>query len=266
MLSSTPDHNFSRASQQASYSASQLFGLSPRPSSPSPVASPSELLRIIQSPSKDLPQTEKTTNKRVSGTKSTLDGDTPENKPKRGRKKKATDEKQIILKDPEPSSLEQKDNAPKKTTKPRAKRAGTESKSGGTKNKTLTGRVSKSSAVESSLQKDTAKGQQDVWETYGLQLEEATKRRRDWTPPPNDSTGLSGNGSANGRGSPETTPTRDFTGLLSGYEFTGLTDAQPNMQPVEAGDGPTKRRRIEVQCSLHGYRFLNWINSMLTFL
>lgn len=253
VLSSSPDHSFSRPSQQAPYNALQLFGFSLRPSSPSPVASPSELLRIIQSPSKDPPQSEKTTKKRVTGSKSTLSEDVPENKPKRGRKK-ATGEKQTSLKDPETASLEQKDNAPKKTTKPRTKRTGTEGKSGGNKNKTLTGRVSKSSALESSLPKDTTKGQQDFCGTVDLQLEEATRRRLDWTPPPKNSTGLNGNGGA--RGSPESTPTRDFNNLLSGYGFTGLTDAHTNMQPVEGGEGPTKRRRIEVQYSLHGHRFL----------
>lgn len=248
VLSSTPDHSFSRAPQQASYSATHIFGLSPRPSSPSPVASPSELFRSIQSPTKDLSRTAKTANRRVTG-KSTLDGNTPENKPKRGRKK-TTDEKQTVLKDPESTSLERKDNAPKKTTKPRAKRAGAEGKPGGSKNKTLTGRVSKLSNSQTLSQKDITKGQDD-WEAGGLQLDEATKRRLDWTPP-KDSTGFGGNGSA--RGSLESTPTRGLNNFLSGYEFTGTTDPQANMQPVEAGDGPTKRRRIEVQ--YYGHSFL----------
>lgn len=248
VLSSSPDHSFPRASQQAPYSATHLFGLSPRPSSPSPVASPSELLQAIQCPTKDLPQTAKTTSKRSTG-KSTLDAITPENKPKRDRKK-ATEAKQAILGDSESTSLEQKDNAPKKTPKPRAKCAGAEGKPGANKNKTLTGRVSKSSVLQSSLEKNTTKGQND-WETGGLQLEEPTRRRLDWTPP-KDSTGFSGNGSTGG--SPESTPTRELNNFLSGYGFTGFANPQTNMQPVEAGDGPTKRRRIEVQS--YGHWFL----------
>ena len=255
VLSSTPDHESSRTSQQIPYNAARLFGLSPGPASPPPLASPSELFRSIQSPTNQPQQvTEKGAKKKATGKQVTyesrLDGNVVEGKPRRGRKK-AVNGSQTILGDSGPTALGSRDNAQKKGTKTRTKCTGTENKRGGDKNHTLTGRVVKaksvqtnpdakalkSSSLQSLSQRDTTK-ELDDWGSNRLQLEEATKRRLFWTPPKD--TGST-------RESPKSIPARDFSNFLSGYGFTGTMGSQTNSQTVDGGDGPTKRRRIEVQ-------------------
>lgn len=259
VLSSTPDHNSLRTPQQIPYNPQKLFGLSPRASSPPPLESPSELFRNLQNLPDEPPQdTEKQapkkTTKRATN-KSKLSAEITEDTSKRG-KKKAGDERQAVLGDLEPTTLESKDNAPKKVPKPRAKRSDAGKKRGESKNKTLTGRVSKSSSAEtqqvgtntskSSSQKDTTKDLDD-WRRDGLQLEEATKRRLDWTPTKDSSqqvVELESGGDAEGSQKPA--PARNLSNLLSGYSYTGSASSQASNQTTEEC-GPTKRRRIEVR-------------------
>lgn len=259
VLSSTPDHNSLRTPQQIPYNAQKLFGFSPRPSSPPPLESPSELFRNLQNPPDGPPQdTEKQapkkTTKRATN-KSKLSAEITEDTSKHG-KKKAGDERQEVLGDLEPTTLESKDNAPKKVPKPRAKRSDAGKKRGESKNKTLTGRVSKSSSAEtqqvgtntskSSSQKDTTKDLDD-WRHNGLQLKKSTKRRLDWTPTKDSSqqvVELESNGDAESSQKPA--PARNLSNLLSGYSYTGSASSQASNQITEE-DGPTKRRRIEVR-------------------
>lgn len=253
VLSSTPDH---RTPQQIPYNPQKLFGFSPRASSPPPLASPSELFRNLQNPPDEPPQdTEKPAPKTTKRTtnKSKLSADITEDKLKRGRKKVA-DERQAVLGDLEPTTLESKDNAPKKDPKLRAKRSDAGKKRGESKNKTLTGKVSKSGSVDtqqvgtntskSSSQKDVAKGLND-WGANGLQLEEATKRRLDWTPT-KDSSQQVVELESDAEGSQKPAPARNLSNLLSGYGFTGNVSSQTSNQTTE-DSGPTKRRRIEVR-------------------
>lgn len=188
--------------------------------------------------------------------KSRVDGNVLEGKPKRGRKK-AIDGLQAILGDSEPTTLKSKDNVPKKATKTRIKRTDNEKKRGGNKNKILTGNIVKTNSVQANPDAKALKSSSsrslsprgttrelDNWEANGLQLEEATKRRLDWTPS-KDTACLEGDGSTGG--SSKSIPTHDFSNFLSGYGFTGTMSSQANTKAVDGGDGPTKRRRIEVQ-------------------
>lgn len=256
VLSSTPDHNSLRTPQQIPYNAQKLFGFSPRPSSPPPLESPSELFRNIQNRSDEPPQdTEKQapkkTTKRATN-KSKLSAEITEDTSKRSKK----DERQAVLGDLEPTALESKDNAPKKVPKPRARRSGDGKKRGESKNKTLAGKVSKSSRAETqqvgtnaskpSSQKDTTKDLDD-WRRDGLQLEEATKRRLDWTPTKDSSQQVVELGSdGDAEGSQKPAPARNLSNVLSGYSYTGSASSQASNQQTEDG-GPTKRRRIEVR-------------------
>lgn len=264
VLSSTPDQSCSRTPQQIPYDPKKLFGFSPQLSSPGSLASPSELIRNLPTPTNEPPRDtgkkprKKTTNKSTAGN-SKFNGNATEDKPKRGRKK-LVDQLQTVLGDSEPSALESKDNASKKGLKTRTKRTDTEKNRGGPKNKTLTGRVSKAnsapplpdtksvkpSSSKSSSQKDETKEIHN-WETTGLQLEEATKRRLDWTPPKDGAKQPVELGSDNNEGGTHrSAPSQNFSNLLSGFGFTGSACSRPSVQTSEENGGPTKRRRIEV--------------------
>lgn len=268
VLSSTPDHNSLRTPQQIPYNAQKLFGFSPRAASPPPLESPSELFRNLKNPPDEPPQVTvkqapKKTTKRATN-KSNLSAEITEDTPKSG-KKKAGDERQAVLGNLEPTTLESKDNASKKVPKPRAKRSDDAGKKRGeSKNKTLTGKVSKSSSAEiqqvgantskPSSQKDTTKDLDD-WKRDGLQLEEATKRRLDWTPTKDSSqqfVELESDGDAESSQKP--TPARNLSNILSGYSYTGIASSQASNQTTEDG-GPTKRRRIEVRESTPFFDF-----------
>lgn len=79
----------------------------------------------------------------------------------------------------------------------------------------------------------------------GLQLEEATKRRLDWTPT-KDSSQQVVELESDAEGSQKPAPARNLSNLLSGYGFTGNLSSQTSNQTTE-DSGPTKRRRIEVR-------------------
>lgn len=263
LLSSTPDHNFTRTPQQVSHHSETPTGLSLQFDSPASLPSPSELFRQLHSPADVTPQKDaarKTTGKRAAD-KSTSDAKATESKPKRGRRK-ITDQLQTVLTHAEPAAPGSKDNAPKKAPKTRAKRTNTntEKKREGPKNKMLTGRVSKASSADSqqsdakkpSSSKSSSQGgatkDLDDWEASGLHLEEATIRRLDWTP--TKDTGkqvfdLEDDGDAGG--SQASGAAQNFSNLLAGYGFTGTASSQPSIQWNENGGGPTKRRRIDVR-------------------
>ncbi|PWY91118.1 hypothetical protein BO70DRAFT_376871 [Aspergillus heteromorphus CBS 117.55] len=170
--------------------------------------------------------------------------------------------------DPEPNA-EVAEKAPKKTTAGtrRKKSAETTTKGKSSGNKTISGRVGKAGT---SRPKEAGGGgggggggekadcllltpraspatatatKDDVpdWETDGLQLEQATKRRLDWTPTSNSTKSVVElDGKSNVEGS-----LKNFGDLLSVYGFSGM--AAPIGNQVASGEcGPTKRRRIEL--------------------
>lgn len=237
------------------------FELSPTCSSPISLMSPSELFNPSTRSKYFEPRragaSRKTESKEAKGqtrredpvTTNAKQNSTGE-KPKRGRKKRA-DERQAVAGD-----LETTDNANKKTSRPRKPRADNAAKRGGSGNKTLKGRVAKAGdalaegenkrAVESdsstSKAQDDAKRQSD-WEEDGLQLEDAMKRRLDWTPPKDTSKPVI---ELDDECSPDSV---GFESLLSSYNFNGTAAGAPrDHHQVTDDGGPTKRRRIEV-CS-----------------
>lgn len=261
VLSSTPDHNSTRTPQQKSYNPEKLNGLSPQFDSPASLPSPSELFRKLQGSPNVTPQgTEKKVQKKTSkraADKLVSDGNTTEDKPKRGRRK-ITDQLQTVLTHVEPAALESKVNS-KKAPKTRTKRTDSGNKRGGSRNRTLTGRVFKASSADPqrsdtrkpSFSKSSSQGgaAKDLdWETSGLQLEEATRRRLDWTPTKDtgkQAVDLESDGDAGG--DQKSGPAQNFSNLLAGYGFIGTMSPQPNVQENEDGSGPTKRRRIDVR-------------------
>lgn len=267
LLSSTPDHKSTCMPQQVSRHSENPAGLSLQFDSPASLPSPSELFRQLHSPANVSPQdTEKDATREATGNraadKSASNGKA-EKKPKRGRRK-ITDELQTVLTHVEPAALGSNDNASKKAPKTRTKRpnTNTERKREGSKNKTLTGKVSKAgsadsqqsdakkpSSSESSSRGGATKGL-NGWEASGLQLEEAMARRLDWTP--TKDTGkqifdLEGGGDTGG--SQASGATQNFSNLLAGYGFTGTASSQPSIQGNEDGGGPTKRRCIDLMDS-----------------
>lgn len=202
----------------------------------------------------------KTTRKR-SADKSTSDAKATESKPKRGRRK-ISDELQTVLTHAEPAAPGSKDNAPKKAPKTRTKRTNTntEKKREGPKNKMLIGRVSKASSTNSQQSdekkppssKSSSQGRAtknlDDLEACGLQLEEATRRRLDWTPTKDTEKQVFDlEGDEDAGGSQASGAAQNFSNLLAGYGFTETASLQPSFHGNEDGRGPTKRRRIDVR-------------------
>lgn len=83
-----------------------------------------------------------------------------------------------------------------------------------------------------------------------LHLDEAMRRRMDWTPPretspENISAGDGDDDDALANGHEE--PTDNFFGkILSDYNYSGLASGSREIPSNALGEGPTKRRRIEV--------------------
>ncbi|RMJ23806.1 hypothetical protein PHISP_05327 [Aspergillus sp. HF37] len=238
------------------------FELSPTCSSPISLMSPSELFkpstrskyfeprRAGASQKAKSKEPKGQTRREDSATTNTKENSTGE-KPKRGRKKPA-DERQAVAGD-----LETTDNANKKTSRPRKPRADNAAKRGESGNKKLKGRVAKAGdalaerenkrAVEpdsstSKAQDDTKR--QSGWEEDGLQLEDAMKRRLDWTPSKDTSKPvieLDDERRPDGVG---------FGNLLSGYNFNGTAVGTHRDYPQVTEDGgPTKKRRFELVTS-----------------
>lgn len=267
LLSSTPDHKSTCTPQQVSRHSENLTEMSLQFDSPASLPSPSELFWQLHSPANVSPQnTEKDATRKETGNRAadkSASNEKAENRPKRARRR-ITDELQTVLTHVEPAALRSNENASKKAPKTRTKRPNTnaERKREGSKNKTLTGKVSKAgsadpqqsdanhpSSSKSLSQGGATKGLND-WEASGLQLEEATARRLDWTPAKD--TGkqifdLKGGGDTGG--SQASGATQNFSNLLAGYGFTGNVSTQPSTQGNEDGGGPTKRKRIDVRSS-----------------
>jgi hypothetical protein len=82
----------------------------------------------------------------------------------------------------------------------------------------------------------------------GLQLEQATKRRTEWTPAKNSTTtviDLVGDGAESPSEEPHVSG-RDFGDHLSSYGFNGEIRPAGKIQPQKVDENFTKRRRVEV--------------------
>lgn len=267
---SSPERTFARSPTPVAYSPERLFGFPPQGSSPPAMRSPSTLFRP---PSPSATKTESPKNGSENRKTPLAEGVWRENLPvtttgerestnKLKRvKKKSAEERQTVLTDLETVSCESQTNAAKKTTNGNKGRLRTTSKHEKSGNKTLNGRVSKgdsSKASEAVKQAATlpllelsepqaaSKNSKD-WENEGLQLEEATKRRLDWTPTKDTEAriiNLDGDDDCASSQEPSSRPS--FGDLFLSYGFNGPSRlSQENTKKTDEG-GPTKKRRIEV--------------------
>lgn len=93
---------------------------------------------------------------------------------------------------------------------------------------------------------DLSKESNALGEDENLHLEAATRRRIDWTPPPDTSPENSGVEELNPKEDSEVKGPGGFGTLLSSYNFATSAPTSREMRQ-NADGGPTKRRRIEVQ-------------------
>ncbi|KAL4791947.1 hypothetical protein BDV19DRAFT_369407 [Aspergillus venezuelensis] len=177
------------------------------------------------------------------------DGNTSMEKPVR-RKRKSNDGAQVESQDLAPETSENKENATKskRTRKKQGDAAGGGEK---LKNKTITGKITKSGTAKStkasaksvdgeSTPKKTIRDE-SAEKDEDLQPEQAVKRRLDWTP--TKATVKSGTELEDGS---DTEGGRSGIGsILSGYEYVGSSTTADRSQTL-SDEGPTKRRRIEL--------------------
>ena len=244
------------------------FDLSPRSPTPPPFPTAAELFRP---PSRsrffaDLNTVERDTKKKGRGEKSAAKPKSNEknapNKPRQNSKKVAKKPKPDALATLDPEALDSKDNtARNKTTQKQSARKTTKTKETG--NMTLAGKVTKGNNDCRAKKSKKAAGEPEITDqsghslaslekeipadNKGLQLEEALRRRRDWTPPketaPQDVIFRENSNEA-----PEAAkPSGGLGMLLSDYGYSGAT-LNPRDIPSITEGGPTKRRKIEVRC------------------
>ncbi|PYI18249.1 hypothetical protein BO99DRAFT_362425 [Aspergillus violaceofuscus CBS 115571] len=273
VLSSSPEHSPVNTPAPPKYDAQQLFGLSPIDTSNSQPPSPSDL---FQDPTRSefleggKPSTRrarkpteaacKSTDVEEAGATGVRDGQPEEQVKKRGRPKKKAE---AGVEDSSHAGGEgpYKNSSSKKSTprerEPRVPK--TTTKRATTANKTISGRVAKagssSQPIEGqsgkktdypltpqvSLDQNSANDTRD-WEKDGLQLEQALKRRLDWTP--TDGT-IEQTGGLDIQLDHNSNEMKSFGTMLSEFGFGGGS-APRTMNQIPEENGPTKRRRIEL--------------------
>ncbi|KAL3468406.1 hypothetical protein BJX64DRAFT_282579 [Aspergillus heterothallicus] len=161
----------------------------------------------------------------------------------------------MVLSDSNPADVENEDKVPSKPKRTSRKRTnGSASGEKVKKNKTIVGKVGKPRAQKSkepnakpvecpSSSKQTRRGSAEKDEIGDLQLEPALERRLNWTPTKEQSiecTALKDEDKAK----VETGQSKLGT-LLSGYEYDEINTG-PERFLAPNGEGPTKRRRIQL--------------------
>ncbi|CRG90196.1 Structure-specific endonuclease subunit slx4 [Talaromyces islandicus] len=234
--SSSPEQNWARSVSPCT--PERLFDLPPRRSSPISLPSPSELFEILstkpraKSPKLQSPLREDVGKANLPITKTKIRSTTAK------EKESLPCQKDSISSAPKPKTTRTRKSAKPETTK----------------NKTITGRVAKSTVSKAKIvdtNGDTsihgsartpleeAQTRKNV-NLDDLNLEEAIKRRLDWTPPKSSPLFPPDNND---------NPTKTdsgFGGLLHDYRYNREKDAADNLASVGEGANPTKRRRIEL--------------------
>lgn len=179
--------------------------------------------------------------------------------------KKATNgPKSDVLADLEPGYLGSRKNIVTKPARPQKGRSQSSAKTKEQGNMTLAGKVTKSSNEPKGVTKRTKKApdaQKSSFENQqtesrkpsalekdeDLHLDEAMRRRIDWTPPrETNSKGFSaGDDGGDVANESNQSSGNAFGTILSDYNYSGRTSAARDMTNA-LGEGPTKRRRIEV--------------------
>ncbi|KAJ9294167.1 hypothetical protein DTO271G3_7029 [Paecilomyces variotii] len=273
--SSSPVPIFAQSPTPVSYSPERLFGLSPRDNSSPSMLSPTSLFRSSHFARAQSRRSRegfaggdvRSQNTGIGSEDILITSAAPEElkeKPKR-RAKKGTQGKETTAVNLDQLSLETTAEEIRKTAEVKKGRKRNTSKRQETGNKTLKGKVAKAGcgklndsgkAMLPDQLVENASNSGFGWEKDGLQLEEATKRRLDWTPTKNSkdltttaaAADLGGNIDANGddAGGSQVSCRRGFGNLLSTYGFDGESRAAQDVVPNVDGEGPTKRRRIEL--------------------
>lgn len=199
-------------------------------------------------------------------------------KPRRKAKKAGDGPGTIAPGDPQPETVGTKDDAVKPTKgRPRKNAKGHD-----TGNMTLAGKVTKTSGdppakksskggkktvatkvspSEDAPEKSTPKESNALGKDEVLHLDEAVRRRMDWTPPRETAYDYEEIVTVNDGGIQNKDRDPNLTGgfgkLLSDYNYSGLALNTRDLMQNANGRGPTKRRRIElvnpeIQASLNG--------------
>ncbi|KAJ6187429.1 hypothetical protein N7519_002337 [Penicillium mononematosum] len=189
----------------------------------------------------------------------------PPSKPRRKTKKVADAPGTIALGEPQPEAVGTKNDA----VKPTKSRSRSNAKSKDSGNMTLAGKVTKTcgdlpakksskggkkavatklSPSEDTPEKSTPKESNALGKDEVLHLDEAMRRRMDWTPP--RETSYEEIATVTDRGSQNKDRDPDLTGgfgkLVSDYNYSGSALHPPDLVQNANGEGPTKRRRIEL--------------------
>jgi hypothetical protein len=190
---------------------------------------------------------------------------TAPSKPRRKAKKGADAPGTIALGEPQPEAVGTKNDA----VKPTKSRSRSNAKSKDSGNMTLAGKVTKTSGdlpakkssksgkktvatklspSEDTSEKSTPKESNALGKDEVLRLDEAMRRRMDWTPP--RETAYEEIATVTDRGSQDKDRDSKFTGgfgkLVSDYNYSGSGLHPRDLVQNANGEGPTKRRRIEL--------------------
>lgn len=186
-------------------------------------------------------------------------------KPRRKAKKAADGPATIAPVDPQPETVDTKNDA----VKPTKGRPRKNAKSNDAGNMTLAGKVTKTSSdppakkpskggnktvatkvspSEDVPEKSTPKESNALGKDEVLHLDEAVRRRMDWTPPRETAYDYEEIASLDDGGSKYCDPNLSggFGKLLSDYNYSGLALNPRDLVQNANGGGPTKRRRIEL--------------------
>lgn len=275
ILSSSP--NPPRSPRLGRHDAKPVSHVLPRSATPPPIRSTSDLAqshtrsRFFPTPiaSTKCPEDATKPKKRLTKkdpTSSTSNQPVP-SKPRRKAKKAADGLKAIAPGDPQPETVGAKIDA----VKPTKGRPRKNAKSNDAGNMTLAGKVTKTSgdppAKKSSTGgkktvatkvspsedvsgKSTPKETNALGKDEVLHLDEAVRRRMDWTPPRETACDYEEIATVNDGGSQDKDRdpnlARGFGKLLSDYNYSGLALNPRDLVHNANGGGPTKRRRIEL--------------------
>ncbi|KAL1962058.1 hypothetical protein VTN77DRAFT_644 [Rasamsonia byssochlamydoides] len=262
--SSSPDCIWARSISPCT--PERLFGFSPRSSSPPSMMSPSKLFGTTSSSRRhDASATGKSPlreevgreNIQVVNTQQESEvGGKAKRAPRNGQAKqqKMTGETEPVSKDPQSKTAKRTTGTTRRVRSQKAK------KSEETGNKILKGRVAKPDsgnardAVEKTVASENMQldlpgdgaRKPSIVEEAGLNLEEAMKRRLDWTPPKDTECQVIDLDGDDAAGRKDTDGSRGFGDLLLDYRFDDESStSRDHVQQI--GDGqPTKRRRIEL--------------------
>ncbi|KAJ5294444.1 hypothetical protein N7508_009265 [Penicillium antarcticum] len=271
VLSSSPDSP--RSPTRARQNLRTACHVLPRDATPPPVPSPSELLqpqtrsRFFPTPtasnqcSVDAPKPKTRSTKKAPTVKA--DNQSAPGKTGRKTKKVADEPAPVVPGSPPLDPVGQMDTAPKSARGRPRKTARSKEQS----NMKLAGKVTKTSTEQQAKKptkasKETTSAEQPfltdqkempaptnaLGKDEQLHLDEAMRRRMDWTPPKEsacESVTLTDN-SGKQKKDCESNTMGEFGKLLSDYSFSGSAPTLPDL-PQNANNGPTKRRRIELE-------------------